>query len=135
MKKRQALSEYLEIGIDEVDCSTYDENIFDAGGAEYMVLTDEEADAEALNYIKESLWAFNASFLAGFTGLDEKVFVALQCGCEDSNDAVESLIKGTGNTVEALAEEAICTDGRGQFLNTYDGDENEQDEFFIYRMN
>jgi hypothetical protein len=34
-----------------------------------------------------------------------------------------------------FADEAISADGRGHFLSGYDGNENEQDGFYIYRTN
>ena len=36
---------------------------------------------------------------------------------------------------EAVIEEAIAVDGCGHFIATYDGEENEMDEYFIYRLN
>ena len=62
---------------------------------EYRVLTDEEADELAYDYIMETLWAFSSSFLAGETGIDEEVFIALANNgkCEGNNDAIASLIK------------------------------------------
>ena len=36
---------------------------------------------------------------------------------------------------EAVIEESIAVDGCGHFIATYDGVENEMDEYFIYRLN
>ena len=36
---------------------------------------------------------------------------------------------------EAVIKEAIAVDGCGHFIATYDGVENEMDEYFIYRLN
>ena len=36
---------------------------------------------------------------------------------------------------ESVIEEAIAVDGCGHFIATYDGEENEMDEYFIYRLN
>ena len=129
--KLKALATYLECDLDEVDKCSYGENHFDGPGGEYLVCTDDEADEECAEYIKQSLWAFNASFLSGFTGLPEEVFTALQDKCEGANDTFEQLI----NDVDGFIEEAIGADGRGHFLSGYDGCENSQDEFFIYRTN
>jgi hypothetical protein len=105
---------------------------------EYLVLTDDEADERAREYIEESLWAFNASFLSGMTGLDERVFTALSKQCEDANDAVLALVKSTCG-IDDLVEAAIAADGRGHFMASYDGAESEvkyEDEFYyIYRVN
>lgn len=118
----------------------------------YLILTDEEADEKCAEYIKDSLWAFNPSFLSGETGIDISVFEAIQSNgkCEDNNDAIESCI----DDMDSFIESAISADGRGHFMNTYDGNENEEtvlidDEtgeilasndsaahtFYIYRMN
>ena len=54
----------------------------------YIVLTDEEADEKAKQYILDSVWAFNANFLAVETGIDQEVFEAIQANerCESNND-------------------------------------------------
>lgn len=113
----------------------------------YIVLTDEEADEKAKEYILNSVWAFTPSFLSGETGIDQKVFEAVQSNgrCEDNNDAILSMI----DDEDAFVEAAIGADGRGHFLSMYDGNEHEEtvktseaDEetekhvkFFIYRIN
>lgn len=119
-----ALAQYLEIGPEDISESRYDETLFDVGSEQYLVLSDDEATEKAKEYIKDSVWAFNSSFLAGFCDLPEEVFKALQEGCENSNDAVLSLIEKSGD-FDDFADQAISSDGRGHFLNTYDGEENE----------
>jgi hypothetical protein len=41
--------------------------------------------------------------------------------------------------IDSLVEDAISADGRGHFLSSYDGDENEEtvngQTFYIYRTN
>lgn len=126
----------------EVDLDTYliDDLIEIDGDVErdgYIVLTDEEADEKAKQYILDSVWAFNASFLASFTGFDQEVFEAIQKNnrCESNNDAILALI----DDEDGFVEEAIRADGRGHFMNTYDGHENEErvngETFYIYRIN
>jgi hypothetical protein len=107
----------------------------------YIVLTDEEADEEAAENIKQTLWAFNASFLASETGFPVEIFEGLQGKYESANEAVEALIdsrKSDTNLAEFI-EAAISADGRGHFMNSYDGNENEEtvngQTFYIYRMN
>lgn len=118
----------------------YEEDDYDA---RYMVLTDEEADEKAREYIEESLWAFNPSFLAGVTGVDQEVFEAIQANdrCEGNNSAIARLV---GDDLDRLVDQAIGADGRGHFLNTYDGHEHEinlfdvtgeNEYFYVYRMN
>lgn len=104
---------------------------------DYLVFTDEEADEMAADYIKDSLWAFNASFLAGETGIDEEVFKAIQDNnrCESNNEAISRLIDDMDSFVKA----AISADGRGHFMSSYDGNETEVNidgqTFYIYRIN
>lgn len=106
---------------------------------DYRVLTDEEADELAYDYIMDSLWAFNSSFLAGETGIDEDVFLALfnNGKCESNNDAIASLIKSSCGLQE-FVDSAVSADGRGHFINRYDGNEHEvkvgRKTFYIYRV-
>jgi len=106
-------------------------------GNDYLVLTDSEADEKAKEYILDSVWAFNASFLAGETGIDEEVFTAIQANdrCESNNSAILRLI----DDEDSFVESAISADGRGHFMNSYDGNENEEnvfgDTYYIYRVN
>ena len=121
------------------DCTHERDNTVSVGSEEYLVLTDDEADDAAAEYVKESLWAFNASFLSGETGIDETVFTALADKYEGANDAVHSIIDGSCG-MDSFVESALSADGRGHFLNHYDGKENEfctdDGEFwFLYRLN
>ncbi len=118
---------------------------FEANGNEYAVGTDEECDSAAADYVRQSLWAFNSSFLSCQTDLPEEVFTALSEQCEGANDAIEKLVeKCVDGGVEAFAKEAVSCDGRGQLLNSWDGNEGEvcfangsegYDYFNIYRVN
>jgi len=106
--------------------------------SDWLVCTDEEADARASEYIRESLWAFNTSFLAGQTSLPEEVFSALQPQCESANDAVRRLIESPCG-LNSFVEAAIGADGRGNFVASYDHEEHEVQigthTFYIYRLN
>jgi hypothetical protein len=133
-KRIAALAKFLECDVDDISEASYGDNNFDAEGGEYMVLTDDEADDRAKEYIKDSLWAFNASFLSDFTGLPIVVFEALQPQCESANDAIEQIIE-QGDGLDDFVEQAISADGRGHFMSSYDGEENEEGEYFIYRTN
>ena len=53
--------------------------------------------------------------------------------CEGANDAILALIKKTDGGLDGFVEDAISADGRGHFLSSYDGDENEENGFYIYR--
>ncbi len=83
------------------------------------------------------MWAFNAEFIASHckTNLDTKAVDALRGMqselCEDANPLVEALIED----LDHFIKDAIAADGRGHFLAGYDFEENEQDEYYIYRVN
>ncbi len=95
---------------------------FDDG--EFLVCTDQTATEACRGQILSSLWAFNADFLSGVTGLDSAVFHKLSGLCENANDAVAALVKSTCG-IDHLVEQAIAADGRGHFLASYDNDEHE----------
>lgn len=105
--------------IEPFDTDSYDND--------YYVLTDNEADEKAKEYIKDSLWAFNPSFLADQTELPIEVFEAIAANnkCEGNNEAIESIIEKTTD-IDSFVEAAIRADGRGHFLSSYDGNENEE---------
>lgn len=108
---------------------------------DYLVLTDDEADEKAADYIKDSLWAFNASFLSSETGYPIEVFEGLQDKCESANDAVGALIDSnkSDTNLKYFIDAAISADGRGHFMSSYDGNENEETingtTYYIYRQN
>lgn len=53
---------------------------------------------------------------------------------EGANDTLGGIIESQGRMGE-FVDEAVSTDGRGHFLSSYDGEENEEGDFFIYRVN
>jgi len=129
-----ALSKYLDLELEPN--ITYESNdIYSFDGEEYMILTDDEADEKVAEYIKDSVWAFNPSFLSCHSGIDQDVFKLLQEKCESANEAILKLIKDFDHFVE----DAVASDGRGHFLSSYDGYENEQEHdretYYIYRTN
>jgi len=129
-----ALSKYLDLALEPN--ITYESNdIYSFGNEEYMILTDDEADEKVAEYIKETVWAFNPSFLSCHSGIDQDVFKLLQEKCESANEAILKLIKDFDHFVE----DAVASDGRGHFLSSYDGYENEQEHdnetYYIYRTN
>lgn len=129
-----ALSKYLDLALEPN--ITYESNdIYSFGNEEYMILTDDEADEKVAEYIKETVWAFNPSFLSCHSGIDEDVFKLLQEKCESANEAILKLIKDFDHFVE----DAIASDGRGHFLSGYDGEENDHEHdnetYYIYRTN
>jgi hypothetical protein len=52
--------------------------------------------------------------------------------CEDANEIVRAMI---GERMDDFVSQAIGADERGHFLSSYDGEENQQGEFYIYRNN
>ena len=134
-----ALCAHLECESDDLDVSRYDKTLIEEGSAEYLVLTEDEADQRAEDYIRETLWAFNADFICNYMpdGIGpEEVETLRGDRCEDVNPAFVALV---GDNMDSLIEDAISSDGRGHFLNTYDGEENEvtvgETLYFIYRVN
>lgn len=113
----------------------------------YIVLTDEEANEKVAEYIKDSLWAFNADFIINHSKLPYKAKEMVESfqveKCESANDTIEALIED----IDEFIEDAVRADGRGHFMNTYDGRENEEnvnvypkgdtanETFYIYRIN
>ena len=132
----KALVKHLNLDLKE-DGPMIEENgsEYSFGGNDYKVLTDDEADEQTKEYIKESAWAFKPSFLASHSKADENVFKCLSAQCESSNDSVLSLI----DDFDHFVDDAIGCDGRGHFLSSYDGNEYEEDinntTYYIYRTN
>ncbi len=132
IKKVEAISKQMELNEEQAKHVTHhDDHYYTYGNEEYMVLTDAEAQDKVFEYIKETAWAFTPSFLSCHSMIDEKVFEKLQESCETSNDAILTLIKDFNRFVE----DAVYTDGRGHFLASYDHEEHEQGDFYLYRTN
>tara|TARA_A100001011_G_C14115591_1_gene758940 strand:+ start:299 stop:760 length:462 start_codon:yes stop_codon:yes gene_type:complete len=136
LEKVKALKYHLTLNDEETNQITLEDGeYFHFGDKEFLVLTDEEAEEQASDYIKNSVWAFNSSFLSSHTGIREDVFKLLSDKCEDSNDAVLSMIKD----FDSFVRDAISSDGRGHFIATYDHGEYVEEinntEYFIYRTN
>lgn len=134
--KIKALADFLGESVDNLRDNG--NNCYQVGdGTGYLVLTDGEADEEAQEDIEISLWAFNAEFILDCCGLDSDPNVAhslrkmQEDACEGCNDFIRALVDGTCG-IDKFVETAILEDGRGHFLSTYDGEENEQDGYFIY---
>jgi hypothetical protein len=132
-----ALALHLECDPDDI-ATAFGHRSYDVGNQSYIVATDEQADEIAAEYIRDSLWAFNADFLASKTGIPEEMFRAVQERSEDANDAVLRCIEKTCG-LDDFVDDAIAADGRAHFLNHYDGTEEEQEVFgttyYIYRTN
>jgi len=136
--RMKTLAEFLGVEEEELKQSSYNENLFEYGNQEYLVCTDEEADQEVKENILDSLWAFNTEFILRHSKIEcisdrtEKAFKKMQMElCESANEIVKAIIED----LDEFVEDAISADGRGHFLSSYDGTENEIEEFYIYRTN
>jgi hypothetical protein len=129
--KLETIADFLRVDTDQIE-EGYNENIFEFGNEEYLVVTDGEAYELAEEYIKESLWAFRPSFLAEHSKVSEDIFQALQEKCfEDANEVILNSIID----IDDLVYSAIRVEGIGHFLNSYDGEEESLNDLYIYRIN
>lgn len=135
-----ALADFLRIEPNEItDCDFehYGLKVFGFGSREYAVGTDLSAQIAVERYVKDSIWAFNASFILSYCGLPMELEEAIKAfqeeKCEGANDALLALVEKDG--LEGFVEQAVAADGRGHFLSPYNGEENEQDGYYIYRIN
>ena len=133
--KIKALAEYLGIEESAVKPTGFDSYETDCN--EYLVLTEEEANQKTKEYIEDSLWAFDTGFILYACDLNntEEVSCSLrkmqEDSCEGCNDFIRALVDGTCG-IDEFVDQAIIADGRGHFLSSYDGEEGEQDGYFIY---
>ena len=143
-KIERAAAEALECEPQDLTKEHYEHyglSVFSYGNIEIAIGLDEEADEAAAEYIKESLWSFNPSFILSHSKVPysdklHKALVHLQKElCEDANALIEALIKD----LDHFVSDAISSDGRGRFLSFYDSEEQELDldgiTYFYYRLN
>jgi hypothetical protein len=135
--KIAALAKFHGCDADEVRQSKYDENAFEIGRTEFLVLTDDEADEVAAERIEQDLWAFNPGFVLSFLGIPNartEAAMKKMMGelCEDAQPILRAMI---GDRMKEFAGRAMSADGRGHFLSGYDGEENEMGGLYIYRTN
>jgi hypothetical protein len=138
------LAKHLGIEPSDISISKYDDDTLDAGGlGEYLVLEDDDADTRCKDYILETLWAFNASFLERYIETDDsdaliESIQAIQGKlCESCNSTIKAML---GSRLNEMIDDAISEDGRGHFLAGYDSEEIELAEnghvkFYAYRTN
>jgi hypothetical protein len=96
-------------------------------GDEWALATDALADRAAYIAIKDSIWAFKFEWLQNYVSLSEDRILALQAESENGNDALWAAIRNKRQFVE----DAINSDGRGNFLSSYDGREHTLNEFYL----
>lgn len=136
-EKIKALTAYIKST--DNDASDEDSEILINNG-DYLVLTDDEADKLAKEYILDTAWAFRYEFLCAHSDaiaeIPKKEYEDMAGKlCESFNKAVLAMI----DDKEHFVKDAILSDGRGHFLSQYDGEENEikinGTYYFIYRCN
>lgn len=135
MSKVKALAKFLGVSEKQAQKLIQDED--------YLVLTDDEADKKAEEEIRQSLWAFNADFIGEHCKNTEKMdsyeyddFIeSLKTIQSQQAERTNGLVLALIDDIDEFIDDAIDADGRGHFISRYDGDENEQDGYFIYRQN
>ncbi|NBW21381.1 MAG: hypothetical protein EBR82_76830 [Caulobacteraceae bacterium] len=140
--RAEALAEFLGCSVDELSLERHDHyglETYSFGREEYAVGTDEEADEACIRYVRENAWAFRPSFICEYCNLPHELEEALEImqskKCEEANDAILALINKANGGIDGFADVAVAADGRGHLLSSYDGNENEEKGFFIYRIN
>jgi hypothetical protein len=138
--KIKALADEIKCDIDEIyesDSSAYGLDVYGGGRAEFAVATNDEANKASENYIRDSILAFNATFILSCCELPFALRKAIESyqkeECENANEPLLELVEKTCG-IKKFAEKAIQSDGRGHFLATYDGQERERNGIFIYRI-
>ena len=139
--KLAALCGYLGCEPDDLKEESYDHyglELYAHGNKSYAIGTEKEVNEAAKSYIEGSIWAFNASFILQHCDLplelEDAIRFLQEKKCEDANDALLALVNKCGD-LDTFVEKAISSDSRAHFLSTYDGDENESGDFYIYRTN
>jgi hypothetical protein len=124
----------------------YGLSAYSIGNRKFAIGTDSEADSACEQYVCDSAWAFNANFILEQCGLPRELQEPIQAWqereCEGANDGILALIKKTCG-IERFTQSAMSADGRGHFLSSYDGNEEQvsiasgdvYEAFYIYRTN
>ncbi len=104
----------------------YGNCVYEVQGHDYYSGTEDEIFNAVQEYISESLWVFNNSFLRNYGVLKninnaELILNILQKQYESGNDAIKELVQWEENKDE-ITQDAINADGVGHFLNSYNGE-------------
>lgn len=141
MNKIQSLADYLHVEPSAIRTLYWDDCVFEdtVEHAQYLVLTDDEADARLRAEIRDSVWCFNPNFIAEHSSacsansaaFAEFFQIAQEKLCEDANPLLLEII----DDFEAFVEDAEAVDGRAHFLAQYDDKEIKLgDGLFAYRV-
>lgn len=135
-KRKESLATFLNVNIEDIECLDEFDNVFMVDNEEYLVLTDIEAREKTEEYIKDSLCYFSTDFIylhSIFYGTTDKDCRDIIKAIQDKEDS--SLIEDIIEDMDSFIEDAIISDGMGNFLASYDSEENSQGDFLIYRTN
>ena len=146
--RRTSLAENLGCPPENIIPSPQCDKIFDVGAREYLVVTEQEAAEIIAEQIENELWAFHPEWLIRHTLLRDtpkfatadygavlQAFTAIQHNLmETCNPMLKALIEATCG-MPLFIEEAIAQNGHGHFLAPYGEHEEQQGDFYIYRMN
>lgn len=117
------LAKILNLSLNELsDISHEGGNRWTVQGTEYLAGTDEDMTKELADNIRESVWAFNAEFIADHCSVDIDIEMIKMWQREKYESANEGLLKLIDD-FDQFVEDAEAADGRGHFLNDYDGTE------------
>lgn len=137
--KLEALVSELGVDIEAISRHNPRESAVEVGEITYMILTDEEADDLASENIQNTLWACESGFLTRHMGLPSLASEMVAAAQREMHDGINDVLHNLVKDMDSLVEEAIYSDGRAHFLNTYDGKEMEvQDSegttYYLYRI-
>ena len=111
---------------------------YESDGGEYLVVDDAEADEMARDYVLDSLWAFDAGFLADQLDLPYEAREMISCFQERMSEGANATLQAMVKDEDSLVAAAISADGRGHFLAGYDGEEAEVEidgrTLYVYRV-
>lgn len=139
-----AAAEYLGEEPDDIteeNYSHYGLRVFSYGSQEVAVGDDDAANEAAEEYIKDTLWAFNAEFIAEHTqiGYREWFVNAIKALQESKYEDANSDLMDMIEDIDSFVEDAISADTRGHFLASYDSEENDIEIdgtwYYVYRIN
>jgi len=127
------LADFLDCRFTDLAAAYRRDNSFELGDKEYLVLTDEEADEAAKEYILDSVWAFNAEFLYHEMGLPREAIEMLKMFQEAKSEGANETFRAMLKDKDVFVRHAISADGREHLLSSYDGNEDEHEGYYIYR--
>lgn len=146
--RRTALAKNQEYPPENIIPSPHCDKVFGVDVREYLVVTEQEAAEIIAEQIGNELWAFHPKSIIRYTllregiPLDDDDYDAMIQGLaaiqnrlmEKCNPILKGLIDATCG-MPFFIEEAVTHQGRGHFLAPYDEHEEQQGDFYIYRMN